>query len=94
MSPRARAVYVSLLVIAMVFLGTAYFDPEHPLLHQAGTTGCLGLAILIAAVSEIRKNGIKRYLISGLFRDLGIAIMWGILLAIWVMFPDAGLNIY
>ncbi len=87
MSAISKAVYVLCGIAGALFLITAYYNPEHQLLHQIGATaGILGM-VLIGAISRIRKNGWKEYLLLWSRRDLAIAIAWGILLCIWVVDP-------
>ncbi len=87
MSPRAKAAYLILLCIALISLVTVYYDQQRQLLHQVCTTAGLAGAIAVAAVSEIRKNGFAAYAKKSLPRDIGVLVIWIVLLVIWVKNP-------
>ena len=87
MGAKSKAVYLLLLVVALISLISAYYDPDRQLLHQFCTTAGIIGAMTIAAVNEIKAKGMKGYAKGGMVRDLGVIILWCILLVIWVKNP-------
>ena len=81
-----KAVYMLLGVMGAVCLVTAYYA-KNQLPHQIGATvGILGM-VLVSAVSRVRQKGWREYLLLWARRDIGIAVIWAILLCVWIVNP-------
>lgn len=87
MGKKSKTAYLLLLVIALISLISVYYDQDRQLLHQVVTTvGIMG-ATAIAAVNEIKVEGSKGYFKKGLIRDIGVIVLWLVLLVIWIKNP-------
>ena len=87
MGKGSKAAYLLLLITSLISLISAYYDPDRQLLHQVCTTAGIIGAMVIAAANEIKAEGIKSYLRKGAVRDIGVVVLWLILLVIWVKNP-------